>query len=82
MAHKALIVAFGAMFAASPVAATQPEPTPAAAPAAGPDARYCLRIEITGSRIEKVRCWTREKWAEEEVDVDREWAREGVAVLS
>jgi hypothetical protein len=83
MAHKALIVAFSMMVASSPVSATQPEPDPmAGAPAAGPDARYCLRIEITGSRLDKVRCWTREKWAEQEVDVDKEWAREGVRIIA
>ena len=53
----------------------------ATAPAAGPDAKYCLRVEaFTGSRIETVRCWTREKWAEQGVDVDKEWAKEGVEV--
>ncbi len=52
------------------------------APAAGPDARYCLRVEaVTGTLIERVRCWTREQWAEQGVDVDKEWAREGVTVI-
>ena len=83
MAHKGLIVAFGLIVAASPVSASSPEPIPTeGAPAAGPDARYCMRIEITGSRIEEVKCWTRAKWAEEEVDVDKEWANEGVRVIA
>ncbi len=83
MARKIIVAAFGMMIAAAPVSATHPEPSPGAgAPAAGPDARYCLRIEaITGTRLEKVRCWTRQKWAEKEVDVDKEWAREGVAII-
>jgi hypothetical protein len=64
-------------------AAAQPLPAPPiAAPAAGPDARYCLRVgPVTGSLVEQVRCWTREAWAQQGVDVDREWAKEGVAVL-
>lgn len=84
MALKELVVGFGMIVAASPVSATNPDPTPmAAAPTASPDARYCLRIEaITGSRLEKVRCWTRQEWAEQDVDVDKEWAKEGVAVIA
>ena len=84
MALKILITALGMIVATSPVSAAQPEPTPTTvAPAASPDARYCLRIEaVTGTRLEKVRCWTRQEWAELDVDVDKEWAREGVAVIS
>jgi uncharacterized protein YjhX (UPF0386 family) len=41
-----------------------------------------MRIEaVTGSRIEEVRCWTRAEWAENGVDVDKDWAEEGVRVL-
>ena len=54
----------------------------AGAPAAPADARYCLRIEaITGSRIERVLCETRAEWWELGVDVDKEWAEEGVRVV-
>lgn len=84
MACKIMVVAFGMIAAASPVSAAQPELTPeAGAPAAPPDARYCLRIEaITGSRIEKVLCETREGWAQLEVDLDKEWAKEGVRIMA
>lgn len=84
MAQKQLIVALGLIAAASPLSATQPELDPApAAPAAGPDARYCLRIEaVTGTRLEEVKCWTREEWAEQDVDVDKEWPKEGVRVIA
>ena len=84
MAHKQLIVALSLITAASPLSATQPETDPMlTAPAAGPNAQYCLRIEaVTGTRLEEVKCWTREEWAEQDVDVDKEWAREGVAVIS
>lgn len=83
MAQKLLVVALS-MFAAIPaVSAAQPEPDPmATAPAAGPDAKYCLKVDpLTGSNIETVRCWTREKWADQGVDVDKEWAKEGVRVI-
>ena len=54
----------------------------ASAPAASADAKYCLWVEpITGSRIEAVRCETRDGWARLEIDVDKEWAREGVRVI-
>jgi uncharacterized protein YjhX (UPF0386 family) len=36
---------------------------------------------ITGSRIETIRCETREEWALLEVDLDNEWAKEGVRVI-
>ena len=87
MAHQALAVALSMFAAIAPAAASQSDPmppmAPAMAPAAGDDARYCLRIEaVTGTRLEQVRCWTRQQWAEREVDVDQEWAKEGVAIIS
>lgn len=84
MPHKRLVlVAFSMIFAASPLSAGYPETAPARpAPEAGPDARYCMHVEpVTGSLVETVQCWTRAEWAEQDVDVDREWAKEGVAVL-
>lgn len=82
MARHELVVALAMMVAAPSPAATQSELTQAA-PTAGPNAQYCLRIEaITGTRLEEVKCWTRQEWAEQEVDVDREWAKEGVSIIS
>ena len=81
MAHKLLLGALSMIIATS-VAASQPEPSPMeGAPAAGADARYCLRVELTGNVVEPVRCWTRDKWAEQGVDVDNAWAKEGVRVI-
>ena len=82
MARRLLIVALS-MVAVSPLMAANPEPVPTTpAPAAGPDARYCLKVEpLTGSNIETTRCWTREKWADQGVDIDKEWAKEGVAII-
>lgn len=78
MAHKQMAVALGLIVAAAPALAASPEPITEA----GPDAQYCMRVEVfTGSRIEKVRCWTRAEWAEQGVDVDKEWAKEGVSII-
>jgi uncharacterized protein YjhX (UPF0386 family) len=41
-----------------------------------------MRVEnVTGTRIETILCLTRAEWAEQEVDLDQEWAREGVRVI-
>ena len=77
MAPVRLLVAFGLI--ATPLGA-QPMP-PAGAPQAPPGARYCMHIEAnTGTRVEKVECWTREEWWWQGVDVDLDWAKNGVAV--
>ncbi|HEU4957125.1 MAG TPA: hypothetical protein VFT40_05810 [Sphingomicrobium sp.] len=83
MALKLSAIALSLIVAAAPLSAAQPETDPmAGAPAAGPDARYCMRVELTGNVIEPIKCWTREQWAEQGVDVDKEWAREGVRVIA
>jgi hypothetical protein len=82
MSHRKLALAFGLVAAAAPVTAHPPEgDSLSGAPAAGPGARYCLRVEpVTGTLTERTLCWTRRQWAEQGVDVDKEWAREGVSV--
>ena len=84
MAPKLMLVLASMMAIAAPgPAAGQDRDQGAGAPAAGPDAKYCMRVEpVTGSRIESIQCWTRAEWAELEVDVDEEWAREGVSVIA
>ena len=84
MSHRKWAAAFSLILVAvSPVLAQPAErESMAGAPAAGPDARYCLRVEpVLGTRMERIRCWTRERWAGLGVDVDREWAKEGVRVI-
>ena len=82
MALKALAVALGAIAATSAAANIQASDT-AAAPAGSPETRYCMRVEPqTGSRIQGIECWTREEWAQGGVDVDKDWAKEGVRVLT
>ena len=76
MARKELAVALTLIATASPLSAA------AQAPAAPPHARYCMRVEpVTGSRIESIECWTRDEWAAQGVDVDKDWPKEGVRVL-
>lgn len=68
-----------AAIAASPAWAAQD----AGAPPGSPDTLYCMRVEAaTGSRIETVECWTRAEWADAEVDVDADWAENGVRVIA
>jgi hypothetical protein len=88
MALKELAVALSMIAAASPASATNQDWSslqtgqPIAAPAGTPATLYCMHIEaITGSRLEKVKCWTREEWAENGVDVDQDWATEGVRAI-
>lgn len=80
MTRRILVVTVSLIAAASPLAATQAQP--ATAPAGSAETRYCMRVEpMTGSRIERTLCWTRAQWAEQGVDLDKEWAREGVTVI-
>ena len=86
MAYRELLLALGMIGIASPVfAAGQDDAKPpreAVAPPGTPETRYCMRIEaVTGTLIEQVKCWTREQWAEQGVDVDAEWAEEGVRTI-
>jgi hypothetical protein len=81
MAHKQWVFALGLMVAASPLSAAQPELIPPTAPPGTPTTKYCMRIEATtGTRIEIVECWTRDEWAAQGVDVDKDWPKEGVGV--
>ena len=76
MAHELLIVL-------SLIAAQAPSGVPVApAPPGGPETRYCLRVDpLIGSRIETIQCKTRDEWAALELDVDQEWAENGVRVI-
>ena len=78
MAHELLI--------ALSLVSTQPADAHAVpanpAPPGGPETLYCLRVDpIIGSRIETIRCKTRDEWATLEIDVDQEWAENGVRVI-
>ena len=83
MALRQSALFFATVIAASAASASiQDMPPGAGAPPGDSDTLYCMWIEpIIGSRIEEVKCWTREEWAQNEVDVDAEWAKEGVAII-
>ncbi len=74
MTLRTIALALGVIALAAPLSA--------AAPAGTSDTKYCMHIEAaTGSRVEQIKCWTREEWAQQGVDVDRDWAKEGVRTL-
>ena len=78
MAHPLLLV-LRVIAAQAPDTNAMPV-TPA--PPGGPEARYCLRVDpLIGSRIETIECKTRGEWAALELDVDQEWAENGVRVI-
>jgi hypothetical protein len=81
MAH--LIIALSTVAASLALQPAGTEPSPTAAPAGTPDTRYCLRVDpITGTRLETIQCRTRDDWASLDVDVDQEWAENGVRVIA
>jgi hypothetical protein len=82
MSKRKLPVLLSLIVGTSPLAAEmRATSSTTGAPAAGPTARYCMRVAPpTGRLVEVVRCWTRDQWSEQGVDVDKEWAREGVSV--
>jgi hypothetical protein len=83
MAHNALVVAVSMMLATLPLPPARSGPAPTAAPPGTPSTRYCLRVDPeTGSRIETIQCRTRDDWASLDVDVDQEWAANGVRVIA
>ena len=80
MAHSALIAALISL-AGLPLPAGNCGT--AGAPPGDPGTRYCLRVDPpTGSRIETIQCRTRDEWAELDVNVDQEWADNGVRVIA
>jgi hypothetical protein len=86
MAWKTILLASILVTGALPVAASQShdhdDSTTAGAPDAPEGALYCLKMEpITGTRIGSVLCWTRQEWAENDIDLDKAWAEDGVEVI-
>jgi hypothetical protein len=79
---QGLVVALGMIAATAALPPTGNVGT-TGAPAGTATTRYCLRVDPpTGSRIETIQCRTREDWADLDVDVDQEWAANGVKVLA
>jgi hypothetical protein len=81
MAYKGLGVALCALIVAASASASQStEEMAAGAPPGGEFTQYCMKVTVTGMLAEPVYCMTRAEWAEQGVDVDKEWAKEGVSV--
>jgi hypothetical protein len=82
MSNTKLAMLAGLAVATTPLLAQTGETSSmTGAPAAGPTAKYCMRVApATGSLVERMQCWTRDQWSEQGVDVDKEWTREGVEV--
>ena len=79
MAHKHLIMALGLLVVASPLGAAVHDNPAGDTPTASANGKFCLKVEpLTGSKVETVQCMTREEWVAQGVDLDREWAKEGV----
>ena len=81
MAHKYLLIVLGLTAAASPaaVAAQFADPPLNISPEAAADSKlYCMHVDLTGTLSQPVRCWTRAEWADQGVDVDKEYPKNGV----
>ena len=84
MAWKTILIVSALAAAAMPAWASQ---VPAdnegdGAPPAAENALYCLKMEpITGTRIGSILCWTRQEWADNDIDIDEVWAEDGVEVI-
>jgi len=83
MAYKELFVALSMIVTASPLSASQSDQPPATpAPAGTPETKYCLRVDpLPGQLAQTVQCWTRAEWADQDVDVDKVWATDGVRTV-
>jgi hypothetical protein len=80
MAHSKLLLAFSLIAAATPGWAAR-EDRPPTAPPGTAETRYCMWMAATtGTLVEHVKCWTRDRWARQGVDVDKDWPKEGVRV--
>lgn len=78
MAPEELAVALSMIMSTALVTATTVEQ----APAGSARTLYCMHVEpITGSNVQTIQCWTRDEWADQGVDVDKEWAKNGVRTI-
>ena len=78
---KPIALSLAALLAATASAAASDAPA-SAAPAGTATTRYCMKVEaVTGTRHERTECWTRAQWSAQGVDVDRDWAAEGVRTI-
>ena len=84
MAHKYLLMPLGLLVAATPASAAAQfadPPLKIFADAAADSKLYCMHVDITGTVAERVECWTRAEWADQGVDVDKEYPKNGVRTV-
>lgn len=82
MAWKSILIASALIATAMPAWASQVPTDGEGAPPGSESALYCLKMEpITGTRIGSVLCWTRQEWADNDIDLDEAWAEDGVEVI-
>ena len=80
--EKTLAALLCIALSASSLSAEVPEGRVSNAPSGTSETRYCLRVAaLTGSNVETIQCWTRSEWADQDVNVDQAWARDGVSVV-
>lgn len=77
MPRTKLILSVASLIAVPSLATAQADP----APPGTATTKYCMRVVLTGNVVEPIRCWTRGEWADQGIDVDKEWAREGIRVI-
>lgn len=79
MAHG-LIIALALSLASIQPSSDQMPANPA--PPGTAETRYCLKVDpLIGSKIPTIECLTRYEWSMLEIDVDQEWAENGVRVV-
>ena len=81
MAHKYSLMALGLIAAASPASVSAQfadPPLNISAEAAADGKIYCMHVDVTGTVAVRVECWTRAEWADQGVDVDKEYPKNGV----
>lgn len=82
MAWKTVLIVPALAAAATPAWASQDATEGDGAPPAAENALYCLKMEpITGTRIGSILCWTRQEWADNDIDLDEAWGEDGVEVI-
>lgn len=81
MAHKYSLIALGLIAVASPASVSAQfadPPLNISAEAAADGKIYCMHVDVTGTVAQRVECWTRAEWADQGVDVDKEYPKNGV----
>lgn len=83
MAFRNVVFTLSLVAGAASGASASADITTGPSPSDSAFTRYCMRVgAITGSRVETIECWTRAEWAEQGVDLDKDWPKEGVSIIA